>query len=82
MWLLTTAFAAFIATVCWRLFKGRYQLGFISLMLWGATVMILADHIIGYQGGEFLETTTGGMVRSGTMPVSYTHLTLPTNREV
>ncbi|MEO0069980.1 MAG: hypothetical protein ABIK18_04210 [candidate division WOR-3 bacterium] len=67
MWLLTTAATAVLATICWRLFKGKYQLGFLTLMLWGATVMILVDHIIGYQGGEFLERTTDGMVHSGTL---------------
>lgn len=67
MWLLTTVIAALIATICWRLLKGKYRLGFLSLILWGATVMILVDHIIGYQGGGFLERTTEGLVRSGIM---------------
>lgn len=67
MWFLTTGTAAVIATICWRLFKGKYRLGLLSLMLWGASVMIVVDLIIGYQGGEFFERTTEGMVRSGTM---------------
>jgi len=35
-------------------------------MLWGATIMILVDHILGYEGGKFLETETDGMIRDGT----------------
>ncbi|MEO0070556.1 MAG: hypothetical protein ABIK39_00505 [candidate division WOR-3 bacterium] len=67
MWLITTLAAAIVATVFWRLFRGKYQLGFLSLLLWGGTVMILVDHILGYEGGRFIEATTDGMVRSGTL---------------
>jgi hypothetical protein len=28
--------------------KNRYKLGFLSLMLWGATIMILVDHLFLY----------------------------------
>lgn len=67
MWLITTLAAAIFTTIFWRLFKGKYQLGFLSLLLWGGTVMILVDHILGYEGGKFIEVTTDGMVRSGTL---------------
>ncbi|KYH38473.1 MAG: hypothetical protein AYL28_003630 [Candidatus Bathyarchaeota archaeon B23] len=35
------------------------MLRFLNLTLWGATIMVLVDHIIGYltEGGEFLELT-------------------------
>ena len=36
-------------------------------MLWGATIMILVDHVLGYEGGQFLEVETNGMIRSGTL---------------
>jgi hypothetical protein len=29
--------------------------------------MILVDHILGYEGGAFLEKTTGGMIKNGAM---------------
>lgn len=67
MWLITTFIVAFIATVLWFFSKNRYKLGFLSLMLWGATIMILVDHILGYEGGKFLEMETGGMIKSGTL---------------
>jgi hypothetical protein len=34
-------------------------------MLWGATVMILIDHLLGYNGGKFLEFETDGLIRNG-----------------
>jgi hypothetical protein len=64
MWLITTLIAALMATLMWYLLKKRYKLGLLSLMLWGATIMILVDHILGYEGGKFLETETGGMIRN------------------
>jgi hypothetical protein len=36
-------------------------------MLWGGTLMILTDHIMGYEGGTFLETETSGLVPSATV---------------
>ncbi|MFA5134867.1 MAG: hypothetical protein WC505_03715 [Patescibacteria group bacterium] len=66
MWLLTTGTAALIATLLCRTLKNKYRLGLLSLMLWGATIMIAVDHIMGYEGGQFLEITTDGMVTSGT----------------
>ncbi len=66
MWLITTLISAIVATIFWRLSPGKYQLGFLSLMLWGATVMILVDQVFAYINGEkVLEITTEGMVRSG-----------------
>jgi len=56
MWLITTFITALTATLLWFLLKKKYKLGFLSLMLWGATIMILVDHILGYEGGKFIET--------------------------
>jgi hypothetical protein len=67
MWLITTAAAALFATIFWRWLKGKYRLGLLSLMLWGATAMILVDFIINYEGGPFIETTTDGMVPNATL---------------
>ena len=65
MWLVTTFIAAVIATALWALVHGgRYRLGTLSLMLWGATVMILVDHLIGYEGGPFVTMHTGGLISS------------------
>jgi len=35
-------------------------------MLWGAVIMILVDHILGYEGGAFLEARTDGLIENGT----------------
>ena len=60
-WLLTTSLAAVVSTLIWYIKSpgDKYKLGFLSLILWGATVMILIDHLIGYivERGEFLEMT-------------------------
>ncbi|MFH1427879.1 MAG: hypothetical protein ABIG60_05135 [Patescibacteria group bacterium] len=66
MWFITTLIASIIATLCFYIFKKKYKLGLLSLMLWGATVMILVDHILGYEGGQFFETKTDGLIESGT----------------
>lgn len=67
MWLITTLIAASLVTVLRLLGIREYKLGMLSLMLWGATVMILVDHVLGYlhEGGEFIQVTTEGAITSG-----------------
>ena len=69
MWLAITLAAAISATALHLKLKNSktYQLGFLSLMLWGAFIMVLADHVIAFvhDGGEFFEVTTDGLVSSG-----------------
>jgi len=36
-------------------------------MLWGAAAMILVDHVLGYEGGAFIERTTDGMIGNSSM---------------
>ncbi len=67
MWLITTFIAALVMTLLWFLLKKKYKLGFLSLMLWGATIMILVDHILGYEGGKFLEAQTDGIINNGVL---------------
>jgi hypothetical protein len=59
MWLIITALAAVITTGIWYLKDpdNKYKVGLLSLMLWGATIMWLVDHIMAYviEGGEFIE---------------------------
>jgi len=66
MWLITSLLAAIIAISLCFLLKNKYKLGFLSLMLWGAVIMILVDHILGYEGGAFLEARTDGLIENGT----------------
>jgi len=67
MWLVTTSVAATGATIAKFVLPKQYKLGFLALMLWGAVAMILVDHILGYEGGVFLEKTTDGMITNSTM---------------
>ena len=67
MWLATTSIVAASATLGKFVLPKDYKLGFLALMLWGAAAMILVDHILGYEGGAFLEKTTGGMIKNGAM---------------
>ena len=67
MWLVTTSIAAAGATLGKFVLPKDYKLGFLALMLWGAVAMILVDHVLGYEGGKFLEKTTDGMIQNGAM---------------
>ncbi|MCK9573340.1 MAG: hypothetical protein M0R20_02920 [Candidatus Omnitrophica bacterium] len=67
MWLATTSIAAGCATLARFILPKKYKLDFLALMLWGAAAMILVDHIFGYEGGEFLEKTTDGMITNSTV---------------
>ncbi len=67
MWLVVTSFAAILATALWYFLENdskSCKLGFLSLMLWGASIMIFVDHLIGYltEGGEFLEISVEATV--------------------
>jgi len=67
MWLLTTFIAALIASCLWFFYRNKYSFDKLSLMLWGATIMILVDHVLGYSGGAFLESKTNGLITNATI---------------
>jgi hypothetical protein len=67
MWLVTTSIAATGATLAKLVLPKQYKLSLLALMLWGAAAMILIDHVLGYEGGNFIERTTDGMIKSSTM---------------
>jgi hypothetical protein len=67
MWLVTTSIAASGATLANFILPKKYKLDFLALMLWGASAMILVDHIFGYEGGAFFEKTTDGMIKNSTI---------------
>jgi len=66
MWLVILAFAATISTALWysKAENDEYMFKFLSVMLWGATIMILVDHVMGFfmEGGEFFEITIDAAV--------------------
>ena len=67
MWLITSSIAAIIATAVWAYAPKKYKLGTLALMLWGLTIMVFVDHVLGYEGGPFLEMETDGLIESGTV---------------
>lgn len=71
MWLIILAFAAVIATlICYSKAKeDKYMFKLLCLILWGATIMILVDRVIGYlmNGREFFELTLDATALGFTM---------------
>jgi hypothetical protein len=67
MWLITTLIAAIAVTAIWLFAPKKYQLNFLCIMLWGLAAMILVDHILGYEGGAFIEMETDGLIENGTV---------------
>jgi len=66
MWLLTTLVAAVAVTAVSFAAPKKYQLNLLAMMLWGLGLMLLVDHIMGYEGsGPFLEMETDGLIESG-----------------
>lgn len=62
MWLIILATAATLSTIAWY-FKAmrndKYMLRALCLILWGATIMVLIDRVMGYlmEGGELFDVT-------------------------
>ena len=67
MWLVTTLIAAIAVTAIWYVKPKIYKLDILSLMLWGTAIMILVDHILGFDGGEFIQIETDGLITNGTL---------------
>jgi hypothetical protein len=67
MWLITSFIAAIAVTALWIFAPKKYRLGFLGLMLWGLSIMVLVDHIIGYTGGPFREMETEGRITNATV---------------
>jgi len=72
MWLIILAFAATIATAIWytKAENDKYLLKYLSLILWGTTIMVLVDHVVPYLlegGGEFFEVSVEATVLRGIM---------------
>ncbi|DAC72190.1 MAG TPA: hypothetical protein DSN98_06390 [Thermoplasmata archaeon] len=67
MWLITSFITAITVTALWIFTPKKYQLGFLGLMLWGLSIMVLVDHIIGYTGGPFIEMETDGLITNATV---------------
>lgn len=79
MTLLITVFAAIAATMAWY-FKnqGKYQLGTLALMYWGASLMWMVDAIFEYTelGAEFFTPAAKDMLNDAFLGVSVVALGL------
>jgi Na+-driven multidrug efflux pump len=66
MWLLILGYAAVITTALWYVFKSKgvdYCLNYLSVILWGATVMFFIDSLYNYLNGEgFIEVSIDAIV--------------------
>ncbi len=66
MWLVELSLVAVIVTAIWYIKEDSdsYNLGFLTLILWGTTIMVFVDHVMGYimEGGEFIEMTKNATV--------------------
>lgn len=67
MWLITTSVAAILVTAIWACTPKKYKLDSLALMLWGLAIMVFADHVLGYEGGPFVEMQTDGLIENGTV---------------
>lgn len=66
MWILILAFSAAISSILWysRMPNDELMYGYLSLILWGGTLMVLVDRIFAYSSGEpFLELTLESAVK-------------------
>lgn len=66
MWLLVTLAAAVAVTAASFAVPKKYQLNLLAMMMWGLGLMLLVDHVMGYEGnGPFLEAETDGLIANG-----------------
>jgi len=71
MWFAILLLSALAASAVWLKFesaRARFRLGLLSLMLWGATIMVAVDRFVSYlEGGQFMEGTTDGLVENSAL---------------
>ncbi|MGA1822573.1 MAG: hypothetical protein ACMUIG_08595 [Thermoplasmatota archaeon] len=69
MWFITFLTAAVISTLVWYASdraRNTYGIGILNLILWGTTILVFVDHVVGYlsEGGEFFEVSTDAFLLS------------------
>lgn len=67
MWFIIPLFFAITASVLCYVFKNKYKLSFLCLMLWGSTIMILIDNVFTYKGSLFLAFETEGLFTNASL---------------
>ena len=71
MWLIILAIAAVTSTAAWYFEEKNYELDFLSLILWGATIMVFIDHLMNYlvYGKPFLDTSLNAALLGVTLVI-------------
>jgi len=69
MWLVVMMFAAVVVTAVWYASdkaRKQYNIGLLGLLLWGTSIMVLVDHLMGYhsEGGPFIESSPEAILLS------------------
>ncbi len=70
VWLITTTVAALIVSAIYVVSANpkKYNLHWLAIMLWGASLMMLVDHLWGYDWtSPLLEVTTSGLISDGVL---------------
>ncbi len=67
MWLITSATAAILTTAVWLYAPKKYRLDTLAILLWGLTLMVTVDHVLGYEGGPIIEMHADGLIENGTV---------------
>lgn len=66
MWLIILLFASVLSTAFWysKAEDDKYMLKLLSLLFWGASIMIFVDNLVGYavEGGEFIDLSAESIV--------------------
>ena len=66
MWLIFLFFAAILSTAIWYVWdkSEKYKISILSLIYWGATVMVFVDHTLGYlmYGGTYFDTSLSAYI--------------------
>ncbi|MCF8884640.1 MAG: hypothetical protein QXK95_01135 [Nitrososphaerota archaeon] len=66
MWLIIILFASVFSTALWysKAEDDKYMLKLLSLLFWGASIMIFIDHLIGYavEGEEFIDLSAESII--------------------
>lgn len=70
LWLITTAAAAALVTLLrYTGERAKDSTGVLCLILWGTTIMVAVDHVMGYlaEGGPFIDTSGSAILLSAVL---------------
>ncbi len=65
MWFIVMLFMAVISTLVWYIWENadEYKLDTLVLVSWGTTIMVFADHLMGYmEGSMFIDTSANALL--------------------